>query len=38
MAVEISVLNNGIRVVSDYMENLETVSIGAWVKTGSRNA
>ncbi len=37
MAIEISVLNNGIRVVSDYMENLETVSVGIWVNTGSRN-
>ncbi|EGO63212.1 M16 family metallopeptidase [Acetonema longum] len=32
-----SVLSNGIRVISEAMPHLKSVSFGVWVKTGSRN-
>ena len=36
MQVEITVLPNGLRVVSDRMEGVETVSLGVWVGAGTR--
>jgi len=36
MTVRISELPNGLRVVTDAMPHLETVSLGVWVRTGSR--
>ncbi|HVH83452.1 MAG TPA: pitrilysin family protein, partial [Steroidobacteraceae bacterium] len=36
MQVEITVLPNGLRVVSDCMEGVETVSLGVWVGAGTR--
>ena len=35
--IEIGQLNNGIRVVCDYMKDVETTSIKILVNTGSRN-
>jgi predicted Zn-dependent peptidase len=37
MTLEISKLSNGLTVVSDPMPALESVAIGIWVNTGSRN-
>ena len=37
MSVEITVLDNGLRVVSDAMPHLESASIGVWVDAGARN-
>ncbi len=37
MTTEISTLPNGLRVVSDHMEHLETLSLGIWVATGARH-
>jgi predicted Zn-dependent peptidase len=36
MTVEITTLANGLRVVSDFLPNVETVTIGTWVDVGSR--
>ena len=36
MQVEITVLPNGLRVVSDRMDAVETVSLGVWVGAGTR--
>lgn len=36
MAVETSLLSNGVRVVSDSMNHLETVSLGVWLDVGAR--
>ncbi len=36
MSVEITTLPNGLRVVSEAMERLETTSIGVWVGVGAR--
>lgn len=33
---KITVLDNGLRVVSDYIPHVETVSLGAWLNIGSR--
>ena len=30
-------LDNGIRIISNSMQNLETVSVGAWVSAGTRH-
>lgn len=35
MDIKFSVLNNGLRVITQERPNLETVSLGIWVKTGS---
>ncbi len=35
MNTKISTLNNGLRIITQERPNLETVSIGIWVKTGS---
>jgi predicted Zn-dependent peptidase len=37
MSVEITTLPSGLRIVTDRMENLETVSLGVWVAAGSRH-
>jgi len=37
MTLEISRLTNGLTVVSDPMPGLESVALGIWVNTGSRN-
>ena len=37
MKVKISKLSNGLRIATDYMSDVESVSVSIWVKTGSRN-
>ena len=37
MTVNITTLSNGIRVVTDEMKDVESVSLGMWVNAGSRN-
>lgn len=37
MAVKVTTLDNGLRVVSDEMPGMDTVSIGAWVGVGARS-
>ncbi len=37
MSVSVTRVDNGLRVVSDHMEAVETVSIGAWVDVGTRD-
>jgi predicted Zn-dependent peptidase len=37
MTIEITTLANGLRVVTDAMPRLETLSIGLWVGTGARH-
>ena len=32
-----TVLNNGIRIVTEHIPHVQSVSIGIWVKTGSRD-
>ena len=36
MSVTVSRLDNGIRVVTDAMAHVETVSVGVWVDVGAR--
>lgn len=36
MSVTVSTLKNGLRVVSDTLPNVETVTVGTWVDVGSR--
>ena len=36
MAVKITTLDNGLRVISDEMPGMGTVSMGAWVGVGAR--
>lgn len=36
MAIRISHLANGLRVATDTMESVETISVGVWVEAGSR--
>ena len=36
MNVRVSTLENGLRIVSHRMDTVETVSLGAWVNTGTR--
>ncbi len=36
MSVEITVLENGLRVVTDAMSHLESASVGIWVDAGAR--
>ncbi len=35
--VEISTLNHGMRIVTDTMPHIETVSLGVWVNVGAKN-
>lgn len=37
MTIRVSTLANGLRVATDSMETVETVSIGAWVDVGARH-
>ncbi len=37
MSVEITTLPSGLRIVTDRMPHLETVSLGVWVAAGSRH-
>jgi len=37
MTLEISKLSNGLTIVTDPMDGLESASLGIWVNTGSRN-
>lgn len=37
MAVQVSTLNNGLRVVTDTMHEAESVVVGAWVGVGTRH-
>ncbi len=34
--IETTTLNNGVRVISEEMPHVRTVSLGVWIKTGSR--
>lgn len=36
MSVNITTLNNGLRIITDHMPHLETVSVGVWVDVGAR--
>ena len=37
MSVSVSRLPNGVRVITDHMPHLETVTLGVWVKAGARD-
>ena len=37
MSVNVTTLGNGLRIVSDRMDSVETVSVGAWVEAGTRD-
>src|ERR1700744_6527890 len=37
MNIEISILSNGLTILSDPMPNLESAALGVWVGTGSRD-
>jgi len=37
MTVRVSILANGMRVITDSMESVETASIGVWVNVGTRH-
>jgi predicted Zn-dependent peptidase len=37
VTVHVSTLRNGMRIVSDSMESVETVSVGVWVEVGTRH-
>ena len=37
MSVDVTTLASGLRVVSDHMLTVETVSVGAWVEVGARD-
>ncbi len=37
MSIQVTELSNGLRVVSDRVETVETVSLGAWVDVGTRD-
>ena len=37
MTVQLTTLANGLRVVSDHMDSVETVSLGVWVGAGARH-
>ena len=37
MTITISTLSNGLRIITDRMEHVETASLGVWVGTGTRN-
>jgi predicted Zn-dependent peptidase len=37
MSIEITKLSNGVHVVSDRMDTVETASVGAWVGVGARH-
>jgi len=37
MSVEVTSLDNGLRIISDRMDTVETVSVGTWVDVGTRD-
>ncbi len=37
MNIKKSLLENGLTVVTDRMDNVETVSLGAWINVGTRD-
>ena len=37
MTVTLSELSSGLRVVSDSMDSVETVTLGAWIEVGTRD-
>jgi predicted Zn-dependent peptidase len=37
MNIEISIISNGLTIISDPMANLESAALGVWVGTGSRD-
>ncbi|MDP6175265.1 MAG: pitrilysin family protein, partial [Rhodospirillales bacterium] len=37
MSVQVSTLPNGLRVITDSIDSVETVSMGAWVNVGTRH-
>ena len=37
MGVEVSRLSNGLVVATETMPHLESVTLGVWIKSGSRN-
>lgn len=36
-SVRKTTLNNGIRIVTEHIDSVKSISVGIWVKTGSRN-
>jgi len=37
VSAQVTTLKNGLRVISDHMDTVETVSLGAWVDVGTRD-
>lgn len=37
MTITVSTLSNGLRIITDRMDHVETASLGVWVGTGTRN-
>ncbi len=37
MSVDVTKLDNGLTVVTEHMQHLESAALGAWVKAGARN-
>ncbi|RVA75267.1 insulinase family protein, partial [Mesorhizobium sp. M7A.F.Ca.CA.001.11.2.1] len=37
MGVEVSRLSNGLTVATETLQSIESVALGAWVKSGARN-
>lgn len=37
MSVRVTTLNNGMRVVTDHMASVQSVSLGAWIEVGARH-
>jgi predicted Zn-dependent peptidase len=37
MTVEVSTLSNGLKIITDRMDSVETVALGAWVNVGTRH-
>jgi len=37
MSIDVTTLDNGLRIISDHMSTVETVSLGAWVDVGTRD-
>ncbi len=37
MSIQVTALSSGLRVVSDFMDTVESVSLGAWVEVGTRD-
>ena len=37
MTVKVSSLNNGLRIVTDTMKEVDSIFVGVWVGVGARN-